>query len=432
MRANSPQRSLRLVLVLLLIFSGAADLTIAADAEPGRSGIWRKSNRDRAKPGRSPELQRQIEELEAIGYLDGTEEATDQQRIALHDRAAIQPGPNLLISGHAAAATLMDLEGRILHRWERSFEDIWPDREIPARQAYWRRVHLLENGDLLAIFEARGIVKLDAHSDLLWANSLSAHHDLEVLPDGRILVLTRKPHRVPEIHPEKPVLEDFITILDGSGQIIREVSILQAILDSPFREIFEANRGRKVGDLLHTNSLFVLDGRGSERAPWLAAGNILISMREPSLVGVVDLEQARVVAMWSGDFRYQHDARILENGNLMLFDNSGLGNFSRVIETDPVTREVRWSYAGRPDRPFYSQYIGAAQRLSNGNTLITESGEGRAFEITSDKRMVWEYNSPHRAGENDELVASLVELIRLPVDFPTAWATPEPHAPSRP
>jgi hypothetical protein len=425
MSEKRARRFLGLAVAMLVAWAGSADPIRAADTAGGQPGLWRKSNRDRAEPERSPELQRQIEQLEAIGYLDGTEAARDQPRITLHDSASVQPGPNLLVSGHAAAATLMDREGKILHRWRYAFEDIWPDREIPARQAYWRRAHLFENGDLLAIFEARGIVKLDAGSNLLWANPVSAHHDLEVLPDGRILVLTRRPYLVPEIHPERAVLEDFISILDADGQLIREVSILKAIIDSPFQEKFEASAGRKSGDVLHTNSLFVLDGRGSERAPWLAAGNILISMREPSLVAVVDLAAGKVVEMWSGDFRYQHDAKILENGNLLLFDNSGLGAASRVIEADPITRERRWSYEGSTGQPFYSQYVGAAQRLPNGNTLITESGEGRAFEVRPDKQLVWEYNSPHRAGENDEFVASLLEIIRLPADFPTAWPTPE-------
>jgi len=221
------------------------------------------------------------------------------------------------------------------------------------------------------------------------------------------------------------VSEDFITVLDPEGQIQSEVSVLRAILDSPFRGRFDAATPKKAGDLLHTNSLVVLDGRGSDRAPWLAAGNVLISMRAPSLLAVVDLEAQRVVEMWSGEFRFQHDAEILENGNLMLFDNSGLGRFSRVIESEPVTREVRWSYAGSPSQPFYSQYIGAAQRLPNGNTLITESGEGRAFEVRRDGTIVWEYNSPHRAGEHQQLVASLLEVTRLPVDFPTDWAKPD-------
>lgn len=35
--------------------------------------------------------------------------------------------------------------------------------------------------------------------------------------------------------------------------------------------------------------------------------------------------------------------------------------------------------------------MGGAQRLENGNTLITESDNGRAFEVTRAGEIVWDY-----------------------------------------
>jgi hypothetical protein len=35
--------------------------------------------------------------------------------------------------------------------------------------------------------------------------------------------------------------------------------------------------------------------------------------------------------------------------------------------------------------------MGNAQRLPNGNTLITESSFGRFFEVTKEGELVWEY-----------------------------------------
>ena len=35
-----------------------------------------------------------------------------------------------------------------------------------------------------------------------------------------------------------------------------------------------------------------------------------------------------------------------------------------------------------------------AQRLSNGNTLICAGAPGRVFEVTADKRVVWDYLNP--------------------------------------
>jgi hypothetical protein len=96
-----------------------------------------------------------------------------------------------------------------------------------------------------------------------------------------------------------------------------------------------------------------------------------------------------------------------------------------VIEFDAQTRGTLWEYSGERDGPFRSRSCGSVQRLPNGNTLIVESDNGRAFELTPDKRIVWEFVSPHRAGERGEYVATLFDLVRLPPDFPTGWI-PEP------
>ena len=44
---------------------------------------------------------------------------------------------------------------------------------------------------------------------------------------------------------------------------------------------------------------------------------------------------------------------------------------------------------------FYSPFISSAQRLPNGNTLVTEGSDGRIFEVTRDHELVWEYISPY-------------------------------------
>ena len=65
--------------------------------------------------------------------------------------------------------------------------------------------------------------------------------------------------------------------------------------------------------------------------------------------------------------------------------------------------------------------MGTSQRLPNGNTLITESENGRAFEVVPGGDIVWEYNNPHRAGARGEYIGVLFEVDRLPSDFPLGW-----------
>ena len=82
---------------------------------------------------------------------------------------------------------------------------------------------------------------------------------------------------------------------------------------------------------------------------------------------------------------------------------------------------VVWSYTGTTDFPFYSIANGASERLPNGNTLITESRDGRAFEVTPDKEIVWEFFNPNMTGKNNELIAAIPELIRLEYSDSFDW-----------
>src|SRR3546814_50497 len=108
-----------------------------------------------------------------------------------------------------------------------------------------------------------------------------------------------------------------------------------------------------------------------------------------------------------GSWLGQHDPDILPNGNMLLFDNFGhygAGGLSRVIEFNPVTSEIVWSYAGDEEHFFESRIRSNQERLPNGNTLITESDGGRLIEVTPDHEIVWEFVNPVRGGENDEMI----------------------------
>ena len=110
-------------------------------------------------------------------------------------------------------------------------------------------------------------------------------------------------------------------------------------------------------------------------------------------------------------------------GNILLFDNggqAGLGKptpcaptgycnatrgYSRVLEINPVTLEVVWSYNDLRNfggdiellsqtNLLFSHYCSSADRLPNGNTLITEMLHGRIIEVTAEGELVWEFINP--------------------------------------
>ena len=74
----------------------------------------------------------------------------------------------------------------------------------------------------------------------------------------------------------------------------------------------------------------------------------------------------------------QHDARRLDNGNIMIFDNGDQRDvpYTRVteyqVDEEQMTATLVWSYS-HPDE-YISMNQGCSQRLENGNTLISWGG----------------------------------------------------------
>jgi len=386
-----------------------------------KDGRWAKV---RVSENADADLETQIRQLEAIGYASGTKTAPSFVGVTIHESERAQQGLNLYTSGHKAEAELITMDGRVVHRWSYDFWDVWPNHNVDPSEIhtrFWRRARLFENGDLLAIHEGLGLIKLDKNSKLIWARPNRAHHDVQILPNGNIAVLTRKARASREFGFKRAILEDFVVILGPDGRDKVRSSLLKAFERSrEYGDIWK-NAPRRWGDVFHTNSVEVLDGRFADRNPALAKGNYLLSSRALSTVFVVDPRSERVVWALRSSFKAQHDARMLDTAELMLLDNRGQEGASAVQIYDPATSKLKWEYRGTKEHPFYTRSCGAAQRLPNGNTLVTESDNGRAFEITEDDTIVWEFYNPHRAGEEDEYIATLFLVERLPPDFPTSW-----------
>jgi outer membrane protein assembly factor BamB len=258
-----------------------------------------------------------------------------------------------------------------------------------------------------------------------WAYRGGIHHDLFVAGDGTIYALDRDWKLVPRINPAQHVLEDFVTVLGPHGKVRWRLSILECFERSRFAHLVR-DMPRRKGDIFHTNTLEVLDGRFAHLDPAFRRGNLLISVFVLNTVAVIDPELREVVWARTGGWRHQHQPTFLDDGRLLVFDNLGAApDRSRVMELDPVSGKTLWQYGGTRAIDFFSKTLGSAQRLPNGNTLVTESVNGRALEVTRDGRTVWEFNSPHRAGANGELVAVLFEMLRLPPDFPFRGIAPE-------
>ena len=173
-----------------------------------------------------------------------------------------------------------------------------------------------------------------------------------------------------------------------------------------------------LGDIFHTNTLEIFDGKLSHKSTLFKKGNVMVSFLTIDTIAIIDLESEEVVwVLGSGMWKKQHQPTLLDNGNILIFDNLFQENASKITEFNPFTQEIMWEYTANKAENFFSRFCGSNQRLPNGNTLISETDNGRAFEVTYNKEIVWEYVNPHRAGEKNELIASVPEVIRVDPEY---------------
>jgi hypothetical protein len=383
-------------------------------------GKWGKIDNSSLKKELTPKQKASIEKLKSIGYLSGTKMAPKQRNVIVYDENLAYNGYNLLCSGHGPEALLMDMEGNIMHKWRKDIFSVWSDYKVISKNhEAWRRIHLFENGDLLAIFEGIGLIKIDNKSNLIWANPCGAHHDLFVSKDNRIFILTRKSYINSKYNEFEPILEDFITILDQDGNEIKSISILNCLENSKYAPIL--NDKKITGDFMHTNTIELIEDENFAKFQIRKKGDVLISILGLDLIGIVDIDKEEIVWALSNMWKAQHQPLFLSNGHMLIFDNKGRSNNSSVIEFDPLSQKIFWKYSGTNDNPFYSKTCGSCQPLPNGNILISDTESGKAFEVTQDMKIVWEFFNPHRAGKDQQLIAAIYEIIRLDHDFPLIW-----------
>lgn len=379
-------------------------------------------------------------ELEALGYAEWTQgdAAGDLQLVGVtrHDSEKVVAGMNLFEPRGLPRVELMDMDGATLHQWvaPRGDEHRKKRNGKERKKRAWHGVEVFPNGDLVGVHKGHCIERLDWHSNLRWRTHLKAHHDLDIASEGRIYTITNREMML-EVQDGSPIaiLNDEIAILDANdGRMLETISLapffaplisaeriaaiqsIEARAPSTSTTKKQLFRGAGVRDVFHTNSIELIQ----RDMPGVAkAGDILISVRELDLVAILDLEQRRIVWSWGpGELNRQHHPTVLDNGNIMIFDNRWGEKFSRIIELDPLRKTVVWEYKGDPPSSFNSDYRGSNLRMPNGNVLIAESDTGRAFEVTREGEVVWEFFSPEIRVKKKKR-GTFYRFDRLPIDY---------------
>jgi hypothetical protein len=336
------------------------------------------------------------------------------------DKAHAYNGYTLISTGYLSFPYLVDMDGKIVYRWKIPIEKVWATagctNVFKVAVYFVDRAHVFPNGDLLAQFAdwgapyGCGMIKVDKDANILWVYEAYVHHDSAIDKKGNIYTIVQKTITDPQPGFESlpyPMTADYIVKLNPEGKEQKRISVLDAFRDTPYELM--VHRGKGDGDdeydFFHTNAIDVLNPEDADKFPLFKAGQVLISIRAMGIIAVLDLDKGKVVWAYQGFWKFQHAANFLPNGHILVLDNQGhiadKQKHSRVLELNPNTLGIEWSFVGNDEHPFSTGKVGRLQRLPNGNTLIAESQHARIFEITKEGKLVWNYKLQKKLSEDE-------------------------------
>jgi hypothetical protein len=352
-------------------------------------------------------LDASIDQLRALGYVGYTDTVVKpgDETVRVFDSENVAPGFTLICTGELALAELYDVHGKVVHSWRG-----------PGK--VWSNTELLANGDLLVVVRGENaLMRLSWDGSVVWKSAIGAHHDVDLTPAGTLAALTKRVHRIPAISEEYDVKDNGISLLTQGGKVLASVSLVDLLSSDP--ALFRFQRverqdlaGASIIDLLHANSIEFMQREDlTSRHPLYALANVLVSIRHQDTIAIFDWSERKLVWAWGqGELSGQHDATVLESGNILIFDNGLDRGWSRIVELDPVAKKIVWEYAAAKPVEFFSLRKGSSQRLSNGNTLVANSDSGEAFELTRSGEIVWHFWNPNADAEGNR--ATIVRAKR--------------------
>src|ERR1051326_3240763 len=337
-------------------------------------------------------------------------------------------GFTLFMSAPDNTTALVDMHGKVVHKWDTQFSHVFPPGQRPHVEGDVNDNvvcsfcgHMYPDGRLLVVFHGwgsksalngYGLAELGEDSSVNWRFAENIHHDIVVGEDDHNIYAIKHElvESIPGVeHLPSPAIVDSVVVLSADGNKKDELPILDMFRDSPryssllgildtpvLHGVQQPISDDPNGDVMHLNHVEPLPRRLADKFPMFKPGQLLISMRHLNIVAVIDPETRSVVWAGQGPWQAQHDPHFLDNGHILIFDNEGLWKTaSRVLEFDPLTQSFPWVCSGyNKDVPFYTFERGMSQRFPNGNTLIVDTHSHLLLEVDENRDLVWRMKTP--------------------------------------
>lgn len=365
-----------------------------------------------------------------------------------HDSTRSYKGYTLFAPVTTKLTYLIDNDGNVVKSW-------------PSQYNPGQAVMLLEDGTLLRtgapMIQAMGgggaggvLEKIAWDGSVQWryehyGSTYRAHHDVEIMPNGNVLLLVWESHtrdealakgrdasrltdntlwseRIIEVKQTGPTSGEVVWSWSSWDHMIQDRDPQKpdhgVIREHPER--VDINIGGNRSDWLHMNSVRYNAKRNE----------VLVSVHNLHEIWVISKETGNIVYRWGNPLNYQrgtrsdqrlfgqHDARWLdEDGTRISIFNNGQArsttaprDYSTVEEiiapldangeyiNDPASpygpATPVWRYPEVGTSAFFATNISGATRLPNGNTLACLGPQGTMIEVTNEGSEVWRYVSP--------------------------------------
>ena len=278
------------------------------------------------------------------------------------------------------------------------------------------------NGDILVVFHCRycflsrngisrnGIARIARDGQPVWYQKGNGHHvphvtddDVAFVPDtriveGPIVVNFMKQQRI--ILACQRLKHDFIRVVDGDGRLLEEISVLDAIIKSPYVSFL---RSKHHCDPLHLNSVHTL-GEDALGPNGIGPGDLVVSLKNLNAFGILDRDSHRLKKLVHGGFIGQHHVTHLADSRFLMFDNYGTDGVhgpSRLLMVDVAdgTATTIFPNDATPERlrgKFSSIKGSAFVSPDRRRVIVTFPLAGKAVEVRlADGAVLTEFTSLH-------------------------------------
>ncbi|MBN1998203.1 aryl-sulfate sulfotransferase [candidate division KSB1 bacterium] len=250
----------------------------------------------------------------------------------------------------------VDMIGNIV--WEYELSHAWKQYI-----SYGFDAELLWNGNILIMLPRYAVLEINKDGRLIWGYiNENLSHDVDRLRNG---------HTIFTFGADDQKTDVQIKELDREGFLKWQWYARDHFNDPRYIGIYH-------NGWTGTNSVERLDN-----------GHTMVCLCNFHLIAELDTSGNVLKKIGEGLLYYPHDPEVLSNGNILVATqkspNHNAYENSPVLEIDPNSNSVVWRY--EDSEWFDSQLTRDANRLSNGNTLIT--GSTQIIEITPDGEIVW-------------------------------------------